>query len=215
MNLAALSYHMFGEERMSGETLHLLCRHQDVEPDTGAARLKEIELLAGQYRLGVETQMHFNQLIIRTRIMGTYGVILVMGGALLLRSQYPTAAGFRWDIPQLTLPPGLFGPYTLTLSTAALIALFGPILLAVVYLMDRSYYLNLLGGASRYVYHLEDQATKLGISLAGVNAAFGQGRTIQHAFGPRLGASTKYVKRAYRLVGLCEIVVIILLVLNP
>jgi hypothetical protein len=197
--------------------LHIFCRHEAAKQGEGdETRLRELEILAGQYRLGVETQMHFNELILRTRSMGMYGAILVMGGALLLRSQYPTAAAFDWNFGSGQFPVfGAVGPVILKLSAPALISLFGPVLLAIVWLMDRKYYLSLLGGASRYVYQIEDRAKEIGISLAGVPGAFGQGRTIQYTFGPRLGASTKYVNRAYFLVGLAEAAVIFFLVTHP
>jgi len=57
-----------------GRRLHVLCWHDDSNPDE--SRLRELEILSGQYRLGVETQMHFNELILRTRTMGMYGAVL-------------------------------------------------------------------------------------------------------------------------------------------
>jgi len=197
-------------------SVHLLCRHDDGAATASDERLKELGLLAGQYRLGVETQMHFNELILRTRSMGMYGAILVMGGALLLRSQYPNAQAFDWDFGWLTLPTGgQLGPFAFKLSAPAAISLFGPLLLAIVWMMDRKYYMSLLGGASRYVYHIEDRAKEAGLTLAGVVGAFEQGRTIQQTFGPRLGASTKYVNRAYGLVGVAEAAIIFFLVTHP
>jgi hypothetical protein len=185
--------------------LHLLCWHDDVDPDPDATRLRELEILAGQYRLGVETQMHFNQLILRTRTLGMYGAVLVMGSALLLRSQYPSSAPF-----QLAL-----GPWVIQLSAPALIALFGPALLVIVYLMDRHYYLRLLYGINTYVYGIERSARDQGLMLAGIGDAFRQGLDIQKAFGSHAGASIRFVKACYMLVGIAEVFVIWFLVANP
>jgi hypothetical protein len=189
--------------KVMGRRLHVLCWHDDSNPDE--SRLRELEILSGQYRLGVETQMHFNELILRTRTMGMYGAVLVMGSALLLRSQYPAAAPFRLASGQLAVQ----------LSAPALIALFGPALLVIVYLMDRHYYLRLLYGINAYVYGIERQARDMGLKLAGVGDAFRQGLDIQKAFGPHAGASTRFVKACYLVVLVAEVLVIAFLVANP
>ena len=193
---------------------HVLCRHdsaaqtetkETVRSDT---REVELKLLAGQYRLGVETQMHFNQLIIRTRTLGMYGVVLVMGSAFLLRSQYPNAAPFHLDIPAANL--------ALQLSAPAVISLFGPVLLVIVYLMAQA----LLPAPS-----LRDQQLRVfdrarhsreqpDPSRESRNT-FRQGLFIQEAFGHRAGASVKFVKACYAMVALAELIVIVLLVTNP
>lgn len=185
--------------------LHLLCWHDDPEPDADATRLRELEILAGQYRLGVETQMHFNQLILRTRTLGMYGALLVMGSALLMRSQYPGTTPFRLAL----------GQWMIELSAPALIALFGPALLVIVYLMDRHYYLRLLYGINAYVYSIERSARDQGLKLAGISDAFRQGLDIQKAFGPHAGASIRFVKVCYMLVAIAELLVIWFLVANP
>lgn len=185
-------------------SLHLLCLHDDPQSDPVTNRLREIEILAGQYRLGVQTQMHFNQLILRTRTLGMYGAVLVMGSALLLRSQYPASLPFRLAL----------GQWVVQLSAPALIALFGPVLLVIVYLMDRHYYLRLLYGINRYVYGIERAARNEALQLAGISDAFRQGIDIQEAFGPRLGASTRFVKACYSLVAIAEVLVIWFLVAN-
>lgn len=47
------------------------------------------------------------------------------------------------------------------LSASAVIAIFGPALLLIGYLMDRRYYLRLLYGINTYVHRLEDAATEI------------------------------------------------------
>ena len=185
--------------------LHLLCWHDDPVPDPDANRLRELEILAGQYRLGVETQMHFNQLILRTRTLGMYGALLVMGSALLLRSQFPGATPFRLAL----------GQWMIEVSAPALIALFGPVLLVIVYLMDRHYYLRLLYGINHYVYDIERSSRDQGLMLAGIGDAFRQGLDIRDAFGPHAGASTRFVKACYVLVAIAELLVILFLMANP
>jgi hypothetical protein len=184
---------------------HVLCRHDDSE----ANRLRELQILAGQYRLGVETQMHFNQLILRTRTLGMYGAVLVMGAALLLRSQYPNTRPFHLGFTLQSFVASV------DISAPALIAAFGPVLLVIVYLMDRHYYLRLLSGINHYVYEIERAARKQDLKLAGISDAFRQGIDIQEAFGPRLGASTRFVKACYIIVGVVEVVVILFLAANP
>lgn len=194
-----------GNVKLMARSLHLFCWHESArDQDSDSARLREMVILAGQYRLGVETQMHFNQLILRTRTLGMYGAILVMGSALLLRSQYPDSTPFQLA----------WGQFLVQLSGPALIALFGPVLLVIVYLMDRHYYLRLLYGINRYVYGIERSARKEGLKLAGISDAFRQGLDIQEAFGPRAGASTRFVKACYSLVALTEVLVIWFLVAN-
>jgi hypothetical protein len=185
--------------------LHVFCRHD--EPVAASGREAELKILADQYRLGVETQMHFNQLIMRTRSLGMYGALLVMGSALLLRSQYPDATPFRLDIVALGL--------VVQLSASAVISLFGPVLLLIVYLMDRHYYLRLLYGINSYVYSIERGTAEQGLTLVGIPNAFRQGLFIQQAFGQRAGASIKFVKASYFLVLVTELAVIVALVANP
>lgn len=180
--------------------LHLFCRHDEMPALATDDAASELQVLAAQYRLGVETQMHFNQLILRTRVLGITGAVVVMGTALLFRVQYPAAT-----------PVSFFG--WVQLSPATLIALFGPGLLFLGLLMDRFYYLRLLGGASRYLYRLEDQLAAR--PIAGVEGAFRQATFIREAFGKRIGASTKFVWAAYMLVAVAEVIVILLLATNP
>jgi hypothetical protein len=151
--------------------------------------------------------MHFNQLILRTRSLGMYGALLVMGSALLLRSQYPGATPFEVYVP--------FVNVAFQLSPSAAISLFGPVLLLIVYVMDRHYYLRLLYGINRYVYSIERATAEQGLTLLGIPNAFRQGLFIQQAFGPRPGASVRFVKIAYTLIFLTEIIVIAVLLANP
>lgn len=193
----------------------------DSEGDTdGGSRIKEIELLAAQYRLGVETQMHFNELILRTRTLGMYGALLVMGTALFLRAQVPAPPTLVYSWPNI---------FSISFPTPALVALFGPVLLVIVYLIDVQYYLRLHRGASTYVYTLERQTNELGLTVAGVTDVFRQGLYIQAAFrqdqkpnlvGPKPGKkersnSLRFVNRAYMLVAISEIIVVVLLWVNP
>lgn len=185
--------------------LHLFCWHE--EPTASSATETELKILADQYRLGVETQMHFNQLILRTRSLGMYGAILVMGSALLIRSQYPGATPFHVYLPLVNT--------AFDLAVPATIALFGPVLLVIVYLMDRHYYLRLLYGINSFVYSIERGTADQGLTLLGIPNTFRQGLFIQQAFGTRPGASTRFVKTAYTLVLLTELVVIAVLLANP
>lgn len=159
-------------------------------------RMEELRLLFDLYRLGVETQMHLNDLILRTRSLGASGTVLILGGAMFLRAQDPSAAISIGGVP---------------VAVAALTAAFAPVLLGVAWVIDRRYYLALLGGASRYIYRIEDYVAARAITVAGMGNAFAQGRTIQAAFGRQEGASTKYVKQVYRAVLVAELVLIGLL----
>ncbi len=150
--------------------------------------------------------MHFNELILRTRSLGMYGAILVMGTAMYLRNQTPSPAPFHFNLADRLV---------FDAPTPAVIALFGPVLLLIVYLIDRHYYLRLLYGINTFVYGIERQMEARGLALAGVENAFRQGLDIQKAFGARSGASTRFVKWCYMLVAVVEGIVILLLWTNP
>lgn len=164
--------------------------------DDRTLRAQEVGQLIELYRLGVQTQMHFNELILRTRVLGATGTVVVLGAAMIFRLEHPGAA---------------FEILGYSVKAPAVVAMFSMVLLLVVWLLDRRYYLSLLGGASRYVYRIEDYAKEHGITLAGYGDAFGQGRTIQRMFGAKEGASTRYVLGAYVFVGLIEVAYALLL----
>jgi hypothetical protein len=220
-NLADWTCKTRSERGTMARRLHLLCWHED--GDQEANRQKELRILADQYRLGVETQQHFTEMILRTRTLGMYGALLVMGSAMFLRSQYPgtkplTQAVDLWSV-HLALP--------FSLSAPALIACFGPALLAIVYLMDQRYYLKLLYGANTYVYRIERALTEAGATVAGVGQAFYQSHDIYMAFHPSSDGppdpdlppakdkSRVYVDLCYILVGVAEGIVIWVLAANP
>ena len=192
---------------------HVLCRHDSVAQTETKRDCAErhsgsgVKLLAGQYRLGVETQMHFNQLIIRTRTLGMYGVVLVMGSAFLLRSQYPNAAPFHLDIPAANLALQLSAPAVISLRPRPTCHR----------LLDgqQHYYLRLLYGINSFVYSIERGTAENNLTLLGIPNTFRQGLFIQEAFGHRAGASVKFVKACYAMVALAELIVIVLLVTNP
>ena len=186
---------------MKGRTMssiHILCHHVDppVAPGADGDEVKALQVVAAQYRLAVETQMHFNQLILRTRTLGISAAVVLIGTALLFRSQYPNA-------PEISF----FGFAEIT--PAEVIVAFGPGLLLLAYLMDRHYYMALLGGASRYVYRLESQLAS--VKVAGIDSVFRQATDIREAFGHIPGASTRYVNAAYLLVLAAEVLVFALL----
>ncbi len=179
-------------------SLHILCSHLD-PPELSrkeGPQTEALEVVVAQYRLAVETQMHFNKLILQTRTLGVSAAVVLIGTALLFRSQYPNA-------PEISI----FGLATIT--PAALMVTFGPGLLLLSYLMDRRYYMALLGGVNRYVYRLESQLES--VQIAGVQNAFRQATDIREAFGHIHGASTKYVNMAYLLVLAAEVLVIAIL----
>lgn len=169
-----------------------------------ATRLRELELLVDLYRLGVETQMHFNELILRTRTLAGTGLVVILGGAVVIRNQYPMAG--------LNLGPFTVSKMTIDLHipVAAGVALLGLVLVAIVYLLDRGYYMRLLRGATIYVYRIEDFAEKSGLKIAGYGQAFLQARLIRDAIG-RPEASVKFVERAYAAIAIVTLIVFLLL----
>jgi ABC-type amino acid transport system permease subunit len=93
---------------------------------------KETEIILEEWKTVINTQMHFNEMIMRARTTGVSVVMAVYGAAALAYGQYPNrfydAFGSRFHV-----------------STA--IILFGLLLLISIFIIDYHYYYRLLIGA--------------------------------------------------------------------
>lgn len=177
--------------------------------DNRGDRIEELKLLVELYRLGVQTQMHFNELILRTRTLGATGLVVILGGAVVIRNQYPAAA---FDLGPFIVGRTIVGP--VSIPVAAAVALLGMVLVIVLDLLDRNYYMKLLKGATIYVYRIEDFAENAGMTIAGYGEAFRQSRHIRDAIGGP-DASVGFVKWSYRIIGGVTALLFLLLLLVP
>jgi hypothetical protein len=98
----------------------------------GNELVKETEIVLEEWKTVINTQMHFNEMIIRARTTGVSVVMAVYGAAALAYGQYPRKF------------LNIFGS-EFHVSTA--IILFGLILLGSILCMDLFYYYRLLLGA--------------------------------------------------------------------
>jgi hypothetical protein len=98
----------------------------------GKGDLKEAEIIVKEWETVIKTQMHFNEMIIRSRTTGVSVVMAVYGAAALSIGQYPNKffelLGSKFHV-----------------STA--IIFFGLLLLTSIFILDYFYYFRLLLGA--------------------------------------------------------------------
>jgi len=94
--------------------------------------IEETKIILEEWKTVINTQMHFNEMIIRARTMGVSVVMAVYGAAALAFGQYPEKfirlSGSQYHV-------------------SAAIILFGICLLLVIFSMDIFYYYRLLLGA--------------------------------------------------------------------
>src|SRR5438128_593525 len=99
----------------------------DVVDPTAATKL-----VLEEWKTVIDTQMHFNDMIIRMRTAGVSVVIAVYGAAALALGQYPNRFLKLAGVP---------------FHVAAPIIAFGLLLLASIFVLDYCYYFRLLLGA--------------------------------------------------------------------
>lgn len=127
-------------------------------------KYRELELILREWKTVIQTQMHFNDMIMRTRTNGLTVVMAVYG-----------AAAFSLQYRQLYL--NIFG---LRFHVAAAIILFGIGMLFGLFAIDYGYYYKMLIGAVERSYKIDD-AFK-GKKIAGFGI-FGMSREISKAIG--------------------------------
>ena len=118
--------------------------------------LEQVKLILEEWRTVIDTQMHFNDMILRTRTTGISVVIGVYGAAALAVGQYPERflKIYEWHFH----------------VSGAIIA-FGLLLLLSIAMLDYLYYYRLLMGAVERGEQIDDAfrgRTVAGISFLGM-----------------------------------------------
>lgn len=118
--------------------------------------IEEKRLVLEEWKTVINTQMHFNEMIIRTRTTGISVVIGVYGAAALAVGQYPQR---------------LLNIYQWSFHVSVAIVLFGLLLLLSIGLLDYLYYYRLLMGAVERGEQIDEACrgwTVAGVSLLGM-----------------------------------------------
>lgn len=151
---------------------------------------EKIKIIFEEYKLAVQTQMHFNDMIMKMR-SSAISVFLAIISAAALSLQY-----------NITLK---FGSYIFHASI--LIALMGIVLMLSIYIIDYYYYNKMLIGSVNKTITMDTQFKEYKI----LNSQFlGQSTLIRDAIG-QSGASKTYIQFFYIVPILIGIVFIILL----
>jgi hypothetical protein len=96
-----------------------------------------------RWRTVIDTQMHFNDMLMRTRTAGVSIVITVFGAAAVGLAQYPS---------RLISMPGA------TIHIAAIVIIFGLMLLASLFVMDYFYFYRMLLAVVRHGEEIEAES---------------------------------------------------------
>jgi ABC-type amino acid transport system permease subunit len=107
--------------------------------------------LVHRWRAALDTQMHFNDMLIRTRAAGLSIVIAVFGGAALAVEQFPQ---------HLALFPGV------SVHLAAIVMFFGLLLLFSIFVLDYFYYYRMLLAAVERSEQIEAESQRPGEPIA-------------------------------------------------
>ena len=107
--------------------------------------------LVTRWRAAIDTQMHFNDMLIRTRAAGMSIVVAVFGGAALAVEKFPQ---------HVTLFLGI------DVHLAAVVMFFGLMLLFSLFVLDYFYYYRMLLAAVDKTEALESESRQPGSPLA-------------------------------------------------
>jgi hypothetical protein len=166
---------------------------QDRQVQAGDRNRQEMQLLLEEWKVVIQTQMHFNDMIIKMRTAGLSVLIAVFGGAAIAIGQYPDRfieIGRR------------------DFHVAAPIILFGLLLWLAIFVIDYFYYHKCLLGAVERGYQIDDVCK--GRKVAGTTM-YGMTTLIRDAIG-KPGASKFYIWTFYLLVGLVGVAYLLLVV---
>ena len=98
-----------------------------------------------RWRTVIDTQMHFNDMLMRTRTAGVSIVITVFGAAAVGLAQFPTRV--------ITMPGA-------SIHIAAIVILFGLLLLATLFVLDYFYFYRMLIAVVRHGEEMEAESRK-------------------------------------------------------
>jgi len=132
----------------------------------GLSAKERMELLWSEWKTTIDTQMHFNEMIIRMRTLGVTAVVTVFGAAAFAIGQYPERfyrlLGERFHVSEGVI-------------------FFGLVLLVAIFIIDFFYYYRLLLGAVKRSYDIDDTFQHL--RYFGGLHPFGMSRLISRAVG--------------------------------
>jgi hypothetical protein len=157
--------------------------------DADQKTIEERKLLLEEWKTVIQTQMHFNDMIMKMRTTGVT-IVLAFFGAASISLQYP----------QIYL--SLYG---LDFHASILIIISGLVLLTGVFCLDYFYYFKMLIGAVERGYEIDDAYQK---EIVAGTRMFGMSRKIQKAIGSA-HMSKYYIWIFYGLVFVFGIVFII------
>lgn len=154
---------------------------QDRQVQAGDRNMQELQLLLEEWKVVIQTQMHFNDMIIKMRTAGLSVLIAVFGGAAIAIGQYPD----RFiEIARRDF------------HVSAPIIFFGLVLWLAIFLIDYLYYHKCLLGAVERGYEIDKAYEKS--QIAGTRM-YGMTTLIRDAIG-KPGMSKWYIWGFYALV---------------
>lgn len=106
--------------------------------------------LVNRWRACIDTQMHFNDMLLRTRAAAMSIVIAVFGGSAVALERFPQ---------NLTLFPGVGVPM------AAIVMFFGLLLLFSVFVLDFFYYYRMLIAVVERTEEVENESRSTGAKI--------------------------------------------------
>lgn len=166
------------------------CKSNDIE---------KLKILMEEYKTVIDTQMHFNDMLMKMRAIVFSVIIAVFGGAAAILGQYPQQFLYIDKLP---------------VHVAALVILFGLFLLVAIAIMDYCYYYKMLLGAVRRGYEF-DELLKEENFYKNFHL-FGMSQKIRDAIG-KAGKSKWLLLAFYGIIGLADILylVSIIFLLKP
>ncbi len=117
---------------MHGKNQNIEQDQNENNKDKGYRNIKETKVMLEEWQTVVETQIHFNEMIMRARTTGVSVVMAVYGAAALAYGQYP----YRF-----------YNAFGTEFHVSTAIIFFGLLLLISIFLIDYCYYYRLLIGA--------------------------------------------------------------------
>lgn len=159
----------------------------------------KMQMLMEEYKIVINTQMHFNDMLMKMRAAVFSVVIAIFGGAGAVLGQYPDRFISIWR---------------LDVHIAAPVILFGLVLLLAIYMLDHKYYYKMLLGAVERGYEF-DQKFKDEVFYQGFHL-FGMSEKIRDHIG-KPGKSETLLRWFYGIIGIVGILyfIIILICIGP
>jgi len=113
--------------------------------DESASSSKDQVAAVQRWRTVIDTQMHFNEMLMRTRTAGVSIVITVFGAAAVGLAQYPN---------RVIMMPGT------TIHIAVVVIIFGLMLLTTLFVLDYFYFYRMLLAVVQHGEEIEAESQK-------------------------------------------------------